>query len=103
MKIVSEVREAEKILKDILRGEYPENALWVSLYEEIMLVVLSIDLNFLTVPTLAFQTLGFKETEPVEFHFYMNDVKMINYRNEDILKLSLSELIGLGLMKFDCY
>ena len=68
-----------------------------------MLVVLSIDLNFLTVPTLAFQTLGFKETEPVEFHFYMNDVKMINYRNEDILKLSLSELIGLGLMKFDCY
>lgn len=27
MKIVSEVREAEKILKDILRGEYPENAL----------------------------------------------------------------------------
>ena len=66
-----------------------------------MLITLSIDLNFLSVPTLAYETLGFNIFEPIQFHFYMNDTKMINYPPEEILHRSLTELIGLGLVIFE--
>jgi len=63
-----------------------------------MLVTLSIDLNFLSAPSLAYETLGFSVEEPVEFHFYMNDTKMINYQREELLKMNLLEMIHYGLL-----
>lgn len=66
-----------------------------------MLVTFSIDLNFLSVSSLAFETLGFILTEPVEFHFYMNDTKMINYNPKELLNMNLQEFLGLGLLRFE--
>ncbi len=95
------MKHSQKILKEILKGSFPENAIWISIFEEIMLVTLSIDLNFLSAPSLAYETLGFTDEEPVEFHFYMNDTKMINYQREELLKMDLLEMIRYGLLKFE--
>lgn len=89
------------MIKEIIKGQFPENALRISVFEEIMLVTFSIDLNFLSVSSLAFETLGFILTEPVEFHFYMNDTKMINYNPKELLNMNLQEFLGLGLLRFE--
>lgn len=71
--------ETEKILRLSLGDVFPENAVRVTIFDEIMLLKLSIDLNFLSVPSITFKSLGFIDTETVDFLFYINDTKMINY------------------------
>lgn len=66
-----------------------------------MLLKLSIDLNFLSPSCLTFKSLGFIDTEPVDFLFYINDTKIINYSKSEVLKMDLFELIGFGLLTFN--
>ncbi len=69
-----------------------------------MMVKISIDLNFLSVPKYTYETLGFKTEQPVDLVFYMDDTRMINYHfGEDELKWSMNELIGFGLLKYSPY
>ena len=49
------------------------------MFDEIMMVKISIDLNFLSVPSPAYEALGFVTSDPVDLLFHMNDVKMINF------------------------
>ena len=71
--------DAEKILATSLHEAFPPNAVRVSIFDEIMLVKLSIDLNFLSVSSLTYETLGFVLSDPVDFLFYINDTKLINH------------------------
>lgn len=59
MKIWKEAEESEKILRAAFGDVYPENAVRVTMFDEIMLVKVSIDLNFLSVSSLTYLTLGF--------------------------------------------
>jgi hypothetical protein len=75
----------------------------VDIFDEIMLIKISIDLNFLSVCGLTYQTLGFIDTEPLEFHFYLNDTKMMNYNEDELKKISSFSLLSHGLISIDSY
>jgi len=100
LKFYKDSKESETILRATLK-DVPENALRVSVFDEIMMIKISIDLNFLSVPSYTFQTLGFTTEEPVDLVFYMNDTKMINYNfGEEERGWSMPELISLGLLHY---
>jgi len=103
MALMKASKDAEQVVKSLLQEQGGIHPFTLSIFPEILMMKISIDLNFLSVPDFTFHSLGFKTDVPVDLILYLDDNKMINWTEEDLINLEFNELIGLGLLKMESH
>ncbi|CAI2380638.1 unnamed protein product [Moneuplotes crassus] len=78
------------------------NSFSVQIFEPLLMIKLTIDLNFLKLPATIYESLGFEMEELVEYLFIMEDNKLLMFRDDPTLSTKdLQELLNLGILKIE--